>query len=53
MKLTLLTVLVQFQQATMGSLLKYYREKIHKQRSVIEHFKKERAELTALRRYAR
>lgn len=40
----------QFQQATMGSLLKYYREKIHKQRSIIEQFKKERAELIALRR---
>lgn len=34
----------------MGSLLKYYRGKIHKQRSVIEQFKKERAELIALRR---
>ena len=40
----------QFQQATMGSLLKYYREKIHKQRTIIEQFKKERAELIALRR---
>ena len=49
-KPTLLIELVQFQQATMGSLLKYYREKLHKQRSVIEHFKKERAELIALRR---
>lgn len=34
----------------MGSLLKYYREKIQKQRSVIEQLKKNRAELTALRR---
>ena len=48
--LTLLIVPVQFQQATMGSLLKYYREKIHRQRSIIEQFKKERAELIALRR---
>lgn len=48
-ELVLLTRPVQFQQATMGSLLKYYREKLHKQRSIIEHFKKERAELVALR----
>jgi len=41
---------VKFQQATMGSLLKYYREKIYKQRSIIEQLKQERAELTALRR---
>ncbi|KAF9646385.1 hypothetical protein BDM02DRAFT_3026715 [Thelephora ganbajun] len=40
---------VKFQQATTGSLLKYYREKIHKQRSIIEQFKKERAELISLR----
>ena len=33
----------------MGSLLKHYREKIHKQRSIIEQLKKEQAELTALR----
>ncbi|KAF9791225.1 hypothetical protein BJ322DRAFT_1203138 [Thelephora terrestris] len=41
---------VKFQQATMGSLLKYYREKIYKQRSTIEQLKKERAELVSLRR---
>jgi hypothetical protein len=40
----------KFQQATMGSLLKYYREKIYKQRSIIDQLKKERAELVALRR---
>lgn len=48
--LTSLIAFFQFQQATMGSLLKYYREKIYKQRSIIEQFKKERAELVALRR---
>ena len=46
----LLITSVQFQQATMGSLLKHYREKTQRQRSIIEHFKKERAELIALRR---
>ena len=50
LKSTLLIVFSQFQQATMGSLIKYYREKIHKQRSIIEQCKKERAELIALRR---
>ena len=50
-KLVLLIMFVQFQQATMGSLIKYYREKIHKQRSIIEQCKKERAELISLRRY--
>ena len=49
-KSMLFTVSVQFQQATMGALIKYYREKIHKQRSIIEQCKKERAELVALRR---
>jgi len=49
-KFTLFIMRVQFQQATMGSLLKYYREKIQRQRSVIENFKKERVELIALRR---
>lgn len=51
LKSILLIVFLQFQQATMGSLIKYYREKIHKQRSIIEQCKKERAELIALRRY--
>jgi len=46
----LLIAVVQFQQATMGSLIKYYQEKIRKQRSIIEQCKKERAELIALRR---
>ena len=50
-ELMLLIVFVQFQQATMGSLLKHYREKIYRQRSIIEQFKKERAELITLRRY--
>ena len=53
LKFVLLIMSIQFQQATMGSLLKYYREKIYRQRSVIEQFKKERAELIALRRCGR
>ena len=52
-KRTCYSLVLQFQQATMGSLLKYYREKINKQRSIIEQLKKDRAELTVLRRCGR